>query len=443
MTSKTNFEDQKVKIKDFDQFSRVPTPKSPQNADISLLVKSRDFLHRSPGPNFAQKLKYTPRGSLSMLNGSRTERFCHNNILNTSNWTHLGAKTVTQIGGKGVMGQGEGSGYSKYSRKTLGRFGVEKEMGISECNQNIEKLVGECEKLKERNFLLGRYVKEKDCEKEIMEGRIRGLMGGREEIDALVRKNKILEQENFGLKVQKLEAEKGHQDSGDWKKAWGDMLGEWGILQKGFLEQIVRARRDQEIFDCENTRKKLDYLEDKFKLVFYENKHYQKNFFKKSFNEVKVEAKLQEALRHFQSLRAQLAQKSESKFELDRMRLEFDSKQEQIDNFIRKNLELLRASSKQPGLGHYPASGHRQHFSLTERNSVNSSSQEKEFTLTNEIILLESENKRLLGLIKAKDSQLSKLTKCERDVGEEMNSVLEINEHLDLQHKTLQLNYQN
>lgn len=143
MTSNTNFEDQKVKIKDSDQFSRVPPSKSPQNADISLLVKSRDFLHRSPGGNYAQKLKYTPRGSLSMLNGSRTERFCHNNISDTSNWTHLGAKTVTQIGGTGVMGQREGSGYSIYSRKTLGRFGVEKEMGISECNQHIEKLVGE------------------------------------------------------------------------------------------------------------------------------------------------------------------------------------------------------------------------------------------------------------------------------------------------------------
>jgi hypothetical protein len=397
-----------------------------------------------------------------MVNGSRTERVSgNNNFLDSSNWTHLGVKTRTQgsgVGGRvrctekwkdlsGIDGEGKiggkGSGYSKYSRKTLGRFGVDKEIGIFELNQHIEKSVGELEKLKERNFLLGRYIKEKDCEKEIMEGRIRDLTGDREARDVLVRKNQLLEQENFRLKVQKLEFDKGHEDSGDWKKAWGDMLGEWKILQKGFLEQIVRARRDQEIFDCKNTRKKLDYLEEKFKLIFYENKHYQKNFFKKSFDEVKVEAKLQEAVRHFQSLRAQLAQKSESKFELDRMRLEFDSKQEQIDSFIKKNLEFLAASSKQPRLGHHSASGHRQNFSLTERNSINSSRQEKEFTLTNEILLLESENKRLLGLIKAKDSQLSKLTKCERDVGEEMNSVLERNEHLDLQYKTMQLNYQN
>ena len=481
-----NPQDPKVTVQDYDIFSRVENrgsglgkncgqnpkiPKnrdqnlsSPKNADISLLVKSRDFLNRTTHRDYHQKNKYTPRNSLSMVNGSRTERYGDGNIMDSSLWTPNPTKTLTHRSGLGSRlscidrfwpqgkngpqegaegGQGGGSVYSKYSKKTLDRFMVNREMGVTECSLSIGRLVGELGGLEKRNGLLEDYCREKDRQKQILESKISDLSSQCCAQDSLVKKNKLLEQENFGLRAQKLESGEGEGDLGlahrDSKKVMGEMLGEWKILQRGFSEQIVRARRDQEIFDCENTRKKLDYLEEKFKLIFYENKHYQKNFFKKSFDEVKVEAKLQEAVRHFQSLRAQLTQKKESKFELEKMRLEFDEKQEKIDRFIKKNLEFLTTTSKGPGIGH-----HRQNnFSLTERNSVNSSRQEKEFTLTNEVILLESENKRLLSLIKAKESQLSKLTKCERDVGEEMNSVLEKNEHLDLQYKTMQLNYQN
>ena len=126
--------------------------------------------------------------------------------------------------------------------------------------------------------------------------------------------------------------------------------------------------------------------------MFHENKNYQHTFFANTFSETENEAKLQESLIHFgknshflylkkliESLKSQINLKTHSKTELNRIKSNSELKLTEINNFINKNQIFFEKKSLETN-------------SVIKTAAKNS---EGNYHLTNELMMLNSENKRL------------------------------------------------